>query len=113
MLLYLPNGLLKRVDADLSNLTDSQRVGAARWLRSDELPVVVDGEQRDVDVLLLPLDPPPSPEERVAIRRRLVTADAEDEAMLQVLIAEAHTPDLSVKDQLQYRDLLERYGEKL
>lgn len=72
MRIHLPGGLLQRAEADLSDLTASQRTGRCYW------------EARDW--LVVPLDPEPSKAEQTAIRRRLVTANAEDEARLVSLL---------------------------
>lgn len=68
MRLYLPNNLLRRPGADLSDVTGSVQTGPAYW------------DPDAVDVLVVPLDPEPSAVEAEAIRRRLVTADPADEA---------------------------------
>lgn len=72
MRLYLPGNLLKRADADLADLTSSKRTGPASW---DE-----------GDVLVIPFDTDPSEAEQEAIRRRLVTADAVEEARYAELL---------------------------
>lgn len=99
MRLYLPNGMLKRAvdETDLSDLTASQRTGEAYW----------DPEQ--VDVLVIPLDPEPTPEEAEAIRRRLVTADPDDEAHLYDLLA-ARENATGVIEQMWVETMLSRYG---
>lgn len=74
MRLYLPNGMLRRPDADLSDLTTSVPAGAPYW------------DADEVDVLVYPMDPEPSPSEQAAIRRRLVTAHDADETRLHDLI---------------------------
>lgn len=92
MRLHLPNGLLKRAGTDLSDLTASQRTGVP-YFEPD-------------DWLVVPLDPEPSEVEQTAIRRRLVTVDAEDEARLYRLLdraAEVHQEWLDTE--------LARYGE--
>jgi len=111
MLFYLPGGLLKRGDADLADLTASVRTGEARWLREDELPVEVDGVSRAVDVLLLPLDPPPSALEVQRIRRRLVTSDRAEEDLLNDLVAALDDPALSPGQRALTRAQLAAYGE--
>lgn len=75
MRLYLPNNLLKRGGADLSDLTDSCQTGPAYW------------DPEMLDVLVVPLDPEPTAAEQDAIRRRLVTVDADDEARYADLLA--------------------------
>lgn len=97
MRLYLPNGMLKRADADLSDLTASQRTGTAYW------------DPQQVDVLVIPLDPEPTPEEAEAIRRRLVTADADDEAHLSDLLA-ARGNATGVIERMWVETMLSRYG---
>lgn len=75
MRLYLPGGLLKRAEADVSDLTDSTRSGACYW------------DPAELDVLVCPFDPEPTEAESVAIRRRVVTVDAADEQRLYDLLA--------------------------
>jgi hypothetical protein len=98
MRLYLPGGLLKRADADLADLTTSERTGEPYW------------DLEELDVLVVPLCPEPSPDDQAAIRRRLVTADAADEAR--------YTELLSMRDQasttferMWIDTELARYGE--
>lgn len=99
MRLYLPHGLLKRADADLSDLTASTREGDAYW--DDDEP----------DVLVLPLFPEPTTAEQAAIRRRLVSVDAADEAHLYDLLAAADDPTAPTWARLTLRAELARYGE--
>ena len=98
MRFFLPDGLLKRAGADLSDLTGSQRAGEFRWAPDEP------------DVLLCPMDPEPTEAEQVAIRRRLVTADAVDEARLYDLI-DARAVATSTFERLWLDDQLARYGE--
>lgn len=96
MRLHLPDGLLKRAVADLSDLTASQRSGEPYW--ADD----------EIDVLVVPMDPEPSEAEQEAIRRRLVSEDADDEARLYRLIDRAAamtTPQEWIETELA------RYGE--
>lgn len=60
--------------ADFSDLTGSEQTGPAKWVKGQ------------VDALEVPLDPSTTAEEAKAIRRRLVTVDAADEAQLLALI---------------------------
>lgn len=94
MRLHLPHGLLKRAGTDLSDLTASQRTGVP-YFEPD-------------DWLVIPLDPEPSEVEQTAIRRRLVTVDADDEARLYRLLA--ITP-ASLFEQEWLDTELARYGE--
>lgn len=94
--LYLPGGLLKRADADLSDLTTSQRTGDPYWA-ADE-----------VDVLVVPLSGSPTAAQQKKIRRRLVTIDAADEARLYRLLAMTASSPI---EQEWLDTELARYGE--
>jgi hypothetical protein len=96
---YLPNGLLKRAAADLSDLTASARDGECYW------------DDVEADVLVCPMDPEPSEAEQAAIRRRMVTADAEDEARLHELLDAVTDPGAPPWARLTLRAELARYGE--
>lgn len=72
MRLHLPGGLLRRPDADLSDITTSKIAGRPYWEPND--------------VLVVPFDREPTAAEAVKIRRRLVTVDAADEARLERLL---------------------------
>lgn len=98
MRLHLPNGLLKRAAADLSDLTASGRVGDPYW-SADE-----------VDVLIIPLDPEPSADEQAAIRRRLVTTDDGDEQRLADLRA-ARVAASTTFERVWLDTELAKYGE--
>lgn len=66
MIIQVPPGaLLRPADTDLSDLTDCVRTGPARWVTGG---------------LEIPFEPEPSEAEQAAIRRRLLTRDADDEA---------------------------------
>lgn len=105
--LYLPDGLAKRADADVSDLTGCKRVGEQYW--------------EPGDVLVVPMDKMPPAAERAAIRRRMVTADAADERrLLKLLQARALTGDPGAAARAKARDLFEelwletelaKYGE--
>lgn len=84
-------------DIDLSDLTASTRTGPAYW--------------EEGDVLVMPLDPEPTPEEAAKIRRRLVTADAADEQRLYDLLA-ARASAGSPFERLWLDSELARYGEQ-
>lgn len=99
MRLYLPNGLLKRTDADLSDLTASQRTCEPHW------------DTEEADVLVIPMDPEPPEGEQAAIRRRLVTTDAADEAHLYELLTAAADPSPPLWARLTLQSELARYGE--
>jgi hypothetical protein len=86
---------------DLSELTASVQVGPAFW------------SPAAVDELVIPMDPEPSPAEQTAIRRRLATVDADDEANLHDLLAQRKAltglePPLLVR---WLDDRLRAYGE--
>lgn len=85
-------------DCDWSDLTSAVQVGPAFW------------HQEVVDALVVPLLPEPSEAEAKAIRRRLVTADAAEEARVKALeadVASTSTPE-SVRGLI--RAELARYG---
>lgn len=65
---------------DFSDLTASVQTGPAYWLEGE------------VDTLVVPFDVEPTPAEAAAIRRRLITADAEEEARVKQLEADAANP---------------------
>jgi hypothetical protein len=69
MRLYLPNGMLKRPEADLSDLTTSRQTGERRW--ADDEP----------DVLEIPFDVEPTPTEQAAIELRLTTETPVEETL--------------------------------
>jgi hypothetical protein len=99
MRLHLPNGMLRRPDADLSDLTASVPAGAPYW------------DADEVDVLVYPLDPEPSPSEQAAIRLRLVTNDAAEETRvrdLRAALADQTTPAWA---RLTLQAELAKYGE--
>lgn len=98
MRFYLPRGLLKRAQVDLSDLTESRRVGDCHW------------DPAEVDVLVCPMDPEPTVAEQVAIRRRLVTADEVEEARLYDLIA-TRAKASGAFQKLWLDTELARYGE--
>lgn len=70
-----PGGALRAGVVDVSDLTDSTRTGAPRWL--------------DETTLELPFDPEPTDAEQTLIRRRLLTRDAAHEARVAALLASA------------------------
>lgn len=74
MRLYLPHGLLRRPGADFSDLTASTVTAVPFW------------DPDELDVLVIPFCPDPSPAEQETIRRRLVTADAAEEARYAALL---------------------------
>lgn len=96
MRVYLPNDLLKRADADLSDLTASEQTGEPYW---DE-----------GDMLVIPFDKEPTEAEQEAIRRRLTTLDAEDEARLYTLL-NTRESTTSTFEELWLDEQLSRYGE--
>jgi hypothetical protein len=80
--MILTNMAVRRPEgADAVDLTDlttdsgAVQVGPAFW------------SPAAVDELVIPMDPEPSPAEQTAIRRRLATVDAADEARLHSLLA--------------------------
>lgn len=98
--MILPGVTIRRPEGadgvDLSDLTDSVRTRPACW---------AEGE---LDTLVMPLDPEPSEAEATAIRRRLATVDAADEAWLYSLL------DLTPASPFEERWLaaeLAKYGE--
>jgi hypothetical protein len=97
MRLYLPNGMLKRPDADLSDLTEAQRLGEPDW--------------EPGDWLVQEFDRPLTEAEQTAIRRRFVTADAADEAHLAELLTARADPTAPTWARLWLDDQLARYGE--
>lgn len=100
MRVYLPENLLRRPDADLSDLTASTRTGAPFW----------DPDAADVLVIPFSTDPPSS--ERDAIRRRLVTRDAADETRLTQMLEDAKNPlTPSYARTLLWAELASKYGE--
>lgn len=99
MRLYLPNGMLKRPDADLSDLTASVRTGEPYW------------DPDELDVLVIPFDRAPGPVQQEKIRRRLVTADAAEEADLYALIADAKDPTAPGWARRALNLELAKYGE--
>lgn len=80
MRFYLPHGMLKRTDVDLSDLTTVKQTGEPRW--DPEVP----------DVLVVPTDREPTKAERAKIKRRLTTVDPLDEDL--------HTQIANVRDDL-------------
>ena len=100
MRLYLPNGLAKRAaDAvDISDLTASVRTGEAYW------------DPDELDVLVIPMDRAPGPVQQEQIRRRLVTADAADEARLNDLLT-ARAEATTLFERLWLDTELAKYGE--
>lgn len=86
-------------EADLSDLTTCKRTGPAYW-HPDE-----------VDALVVPLDPEPTESEALAIRRRLVSADAADEAHLYELLAAVKDNLTPAWARLTLQAELARYGE--
>lgn len=101
MQLYLPAGLLRRVpdDTDFSDLTASTYSPRAAW------------SETAADVLVLDFSPAPKASEQTAIRRRLVTVDADDEKRLADLLAVRADPNLSTAMRLWVNTELARYGE--
>ena len=85
--------------ADLSDITDAARSGSAYW--SDEEP----------DALVIPLDREPTEAQARKIRRRLVTADADDEAHLGELVAAHADPQAPAWARLALAAQIADYGE--
>jgi hypothetical protein len=106
--MILTNMAVRRPEgADAVDLTDlttdsgAVQVGPAFW------------SPAAVDELVIPMDPEPSPAEQTAIRRRLATVDADDEANLHDLLAQRKAltglePPLLVR---WLDDRLRAYGE--
>ena len=89
-------------DIDLTDLTSATRTAPARWVECEE--------HGAADCLLIPLDAEPTANEQAAIRRRLVTVDADDEARLASLrlLREAATTPFEV---MWLDTELGKYGE--
>jgi hypothetical protein len=98
MRLYLPAGMLKRSADDLSDLTSATLTAEPYW------------DPDELDVLVLEFDREPTPPEQAAIRRRLVTADAADEAHLEELRA-ARATAATPFERLWLDAELAKYGE--
>lgn len=84
---------------DLTGLTAAQRTGEAYW-HPDEL-----------DTLVMPLDREPTPAEAKAIRRRLVTEDAADEAHLSELLKGHRDPGAPAWARATLAAEIGHYGE--
>ena len=97
MRLYLPNGMLKRANADLSDLTSSKRTGA---------PYFEPG-----DWLVLPFDKEPTKAEADRIRRRITTADAAEEAAVAALMDDRKAAKTKVEQLVLDAELAKR-GQK-
>jgi hypothetical protein len=97
--LYLPNGMLKRPNVDLSDLTTATLVSEPHW------------DPDALDVVVLDFDHEPTPAEKTAIRRRLVTADAADEAHLDELLTARADPATPLWARLWLDAELAKYGE--
>lgn len=102
MMLHLIRLARTADDVDIADLTTANRTGAAHWVDCDE--------HAPVDCLLVPLDDEPTADQQLAIRRRLVSADAADEAHLYDLLAmraSAATPF----ERMWLDEQLGKYGE--
>lgn len=99
MRLHLPGGILKRAAADVSDITSAVRTGECYW------------DPAELDVLVCPFDPEPTETEQLSIRRRIVTADAADEAHLYELLDAVNDPATPEWARLTLRAQLDRYGE--
>ena len=95
MRLYLPDGMLKRPNADLSDITRSKIVGRPYW---------------DGDWAIFPFDKEPTKAEQDRIRRRLVTVDAADEARLEALSTDRKAAKTKV-EKIVLDTELAKYGE--
>lgn len=87
-------------DCDFSDLTASVQVGPAFW------------HQDIVDALVVPMLPEPSVAEAAAIRRRIVTADADEEAHVKQLEADAASTSTPASVRGLIRAELARYGNQ-
>jgi hypothetical protein len=86
-------------DCDWSDLTDSVQTGPAYW------------STEHVDALVVPFDTEPTPAEAKAVRRRLMTADAAEEARVYDLIAAVADNQTPTYARLILQSELARYGE--
>lgn len=92
--------LARAVDeTDLSDLTSARQTEPAYWA------------PEAVDMLVIPMEPEPTAAEAVAIRRRLVTADAAEEQHLRDLLAAAKDSSAPAWAKATIRAELARYGE--
>lgn len=86
MRFYLPKGMLKRPDADISDLTTAERTGEPYWAPDE------------VDVLVVPMDREPTADEQAAILQR-ITTDSGVEGTLQARAVAAYA-DLQAFERL-------------
>lgn len=84
-------------DCDWSDLTASAQVGPAFW------------HQTIVDALVVPFVPEPTAAEAAAIRRRLLTSDADEEARVAQLAKDADNPNTPTSVRGLIRAELARY----
>jgi hypothetical protein len=96
--LYLPNSILKRAEADLSDITTAKRTGTPYW------------DPATVDWLVLPLDKEPTKAEADKIRRRITTGDAAEEALVVELV-EARNAAKTKAERLLLNAELAKRGE--
>ena len=86
-------------ETDFSDLTDSEQTGPARW--HPDTP----------DALVIPFDHEPTAAEAAAIRRRLITADAAEEAQLYRLLDAHKDPAAPEWAKIILAVELAKYGE--